>query len=97
MPFADAAADTGAHGLLVGAAIVAVPAAVAIGAVTVLVKSLGDLQSTVEIGGEGLRVRRIGSDPGRHYVAIDDGQATRPGAWRVGPDLAVGLRQYAGR
>lgn len=53
-----------------------------------LVGSIADLGGTRRVTGQVLRLRTFGStrdDPGRHYIAIDDGSAEVIRAWRV-PD-----------
>ena len=60
--------------------------AVAIWSVVTLARSIGDLGRTRTITGQVLRVRTYGrssDDPGRHYLAIDDGTADVVRAWRV--------------
>jgi hypothetical protein len=55
-----------------------------------LVRSIADLGSTRTVTGQVLRLRTFGrssDDPGRHFVAVDDGTAGMIRAWRVPNDL----------
>lgn len=71
-----------------GLAVVAWTGAAAVGAwsVVALVRSVADLGTKRTVTGQVLRVRTFGrssDDPGRHYLAIDDGSADAIRAWRV--------------
>jgi len=90
----DEVPDSGAVELLVGAAVVGVPAAVAIlGAIQVL-WAFADLWSKADVTGQILRLRVHGSDDKkRHYVAVDDGASSTIRAWRVKPELYSPLEQ----
>jgi hypothetical protein len=79
----------------IATAIVLLPVAVGLGAVTVLVRALADLTATTEVTGEILRLRRFGSDEKtRYYVAVDDGTADTVRAWRVRGALYAPLQQH---
>jgi hypothetical protein len=64
-----------------------------------LVRSISDLGRTRRVTGQVLRLRTFGGssdDPGRHYIAIDDGTSDVIRAWRV-PDalwFSVPVAQY---
>ncbi len=67
-------------------------AGVAIGlwSAVALVRSVADLGRTRTVAGQVLRLRTFGrsdDDPGRHYLALDDGTADAVRAWRVPHDL----------
>jgi hypothetical protein len=58
------------------------------------IMALGDLQSTVEIRGQVLRLRARGSDEKtRYYAAVDDGSSSAIRAYRVSASQYQGLTQ----
>jgi hypothetical protein len=84
-----------------GIAVAAWSAGVVIGlwSVVTLVRSIADLGRTHRVTGQVLRLRTFGrssDDPGRHYLAIDDGSADVIRAWRVPDSLwfSVPVSQY---
>jgi hypothetical protein len=75
-----------------GIAVVAWVAGGAIGlwSAVALVRSIADLGGARTVSGQVLRLRTFGrssDDPGRHYLAIDDGSADVIRAWRVPDEL----------
>jgi hypothetical protein len=58
--------------------------------IVTLVRSVADLGRTRQVAGQVLRLRTFGGssdDPGRHYLALDDGTADTVRAWRVPDEL----------
>ncbi len=73
--------------------------AIAVWSVVALVRSVADLGGARTITGQILRLRTYGrssDDPGRHYLAIDDGSTDVVRAWRVPHELwsTVPVGQY---
>lgn len=93
-PVLDAIPDAGGLELLIGAALVVVPAAVLLFGAAMALRALADLWSKTDVTGPILRLRIHGSgDKKRHYVAVDDGASPTIRAWLVKPELYTGLRQ----
>jgi hypothetical protein len=93
-PVLDAVPDSGALELLVGAAVVGIPAAVAILGAIQSLRAFADLWSQADVSGQILRLRVHGSDDKkRHYVAVDDGTSPTIRAWLVKPELYSPLEQ----
>jgi hypothetical protein len=72
---------------------------VAVWSMVTLVRSIGDLGQVRTVSGQVLRLRTFGQSskgPGRHYLALDDGQADAVRAWRVPDDLwrSTRIAQY---
>ena len=80
---------------VLAAALVAGPVVVALVAAFVVVQALIDLRPARVVIGQVVRLRTFGSDEDtRHYVAVDDGTATKIRAWRVDAALYEPLEQY---
>jgi Predicted membrane protein (DUF2207) len=93
-PVLDALPDSGALELLVGAALIVLPAVVGVFAAVAVLRALADLVSSRDVTGQILRLRIRGSgDDKRHYVAVDDGASPTIRAWLVKPELYAPLRQ----
>jgi hypothetical protein len=90
----DPRAEDGARALA-AAAVLAVPAVVVLVAAFVIVKSVADLWSMLEVTGQIVRLRTFGSEENtERYVAVDDGTSARIRAWRVSHDVYAPLSQY---
>jgi hypothetical protein len=80
---------------IAGAVLLGIPAAAALVAAIVIVKSVPDLRSTREVTGQIVRLRTFGSEENtERYVAVDDGSSAKIRAWRVRPDVYAPLTQY---
>jgi hypothetical protein len=82
--------------LLVSAAILAVPAAIAVLGIVLAGRAALDLASSGQITGEIVRLRVTRGEGGealRHYVAVDDCSGKTIRAWSVRPQLYAGLQQ----
>jgi hypothetical protein len=87
--------DIGGRASLVVPAFYALLSLVVLGAAALLYMAIRDLTATREVAGEILRLRTYGSENRqRHYVAVDDGIASKVRAWQVKPELYAGLEQY---
>jgi hypothetical protein len=74
-------------------------AVIGLWSIVTLVRSIADLGRTGRVTGQVLRLRTFGrssDDPGRHYIALDDGSSDVIRAWRVPDGLwsTVPVAQY---